>query len=131
MTWMDWYQRLAKPEWTPSPSTIGLIWQILYPLIAVTFSFVFYQAIRGTLPFRTALPYIINLFANILFPLILFSFHNLMLASIDILIVLCSIVWMIVSIWAYHKWVAFLQVPYLTWVAIATIIQFWITWMNW
>jgi len=30
MTWMDWYDGLAKPGWTPSPPTIGLIWQILY-----------------------------------------------------------------------------------------------------
>ena len=24
--WIDWYQSLAKPEWTPAPRTIGLIW---------------------------------------------------------------------------------------------------------
>ena len=33
--WMDWYQSLAKPSWTPAPRTIGLIWQILYPVIIV------------------------------------------------------------------------------------------------
>ena len=32
MTWMDWYNSLWKPSWTPAPSTIGLIWQILYPI---------------------------------------------------------------------------------------------------
>ena len=37
MTWRDWYDSLAKPSWTPEPSTIGLIWQILYPVILVTF----------------------------------------------------------------------------------------------
>ncbi len=31
--WIDWYQSLAKPLWTPAPRTIGLIWQILYPVI--------------------------------------------------------------------------------------------------
>jgi hypothetical protein len=30
--WMDWYQSLAKPEWTPAPQTIGLIWQALCPV---------------------------------------------------------------------------------------------------
>jgi translocator protein len=24
--WIDWYQSLAKPVWTPAPRTIGLIW---------------------------------------------------------------------------------------------------------
>ena len=46
MTWIDWYNSLAKPAWTPAPATIGLIWQILYPIILVSFGFVFVQAIR-------------------------------------------------------------------------------------
>jgi hypothetical protein len=29
---MEWYESLAKPDWTPAPATIGLIWQILYPM---------------------------------------------------------------------------------------------------
>ncbi|TWT50926.1 hypothetical protein Pla22_36690 [Rubripirellula amarantea] len=29
MTWRDWYDALDKPAWTPEPSTIGTIWQIL------------------------------------------------------------------------------------------------------
>ncbi len=44
MDWMTWYNGLAKPTWTPSPSTIGLIWQILYPIILFSFGFVFVQA---------------------------------------------------------------------------------------
>ena len=31
MDWLTWYNTLAKPDWAPSPSTIGLIWRILYP----------------------------------------------------------------------------------------------------
>jgi tryptophan-rich sensory protein len=38
--WVDWYNSLAKPNWTPLPRTIGLIWQILYPMILFTFGFV-------------------------------------------------------------------------------------------
>ena len=41
MDWMTWYNGLEKPDWTPSPSTIGLIWQIIYPIIVITFGFVF------------------------------------------------------------------------------------------
>ncbi len=43
MDFMTWYQGLAKPGWTPDPATIGLVWQILYPIILVTFFFVFVQ----------------------------------------------------------------------------------------
>ena len=43
MPWLDWYNSLAKPTWTPAPATIGLIWQILYPVIVISFGFVFVQ----------------------------------------------------------------------------------------
>lgn len=63
--WIEWYQSLAKPSWTPAPRTIGLIWQILYPVIIATFGFVFVQAGRGRLPLLVALPFAINLVANL------------------------------------------------------------------
>ncbi len=46
MDFMTWYQGLAKPDWTPDPATIGLVWQILYPIIFVTFAFMLVQAVR-------------------------------------------------------------------------------------
>ena len=36
MTCFEWYDVLWKPSWAPEPSTIGLMWQILYPIIIVT-----------------------------------------------------------------------------------------------
>ena len=50
MPWIEWYNSLAKPSWTPAPATIGLIWQILYPIILVSFRFVFVQMFRGKVP---------------------------------------------------------------------------------
>jgi translocator protein len=67
MTWLDWYNALDKPTWTPAPSTISLIWLILYPVIFVSFSFVFVQAFRGKLPGKIAVPFAVNLIANLLF----------------------------------------------------------------
>ena len=94
MTWLDWYNDLEKPRWTPEPSTIGLIWQILYPIILVTFGFVFVQAIRKKLPWKVALPFGINLVANLIFTPIQFGLRNLPLAAVDILVVWATIIWM-------------------------------------
>ena len=57
MTWIEWYGSLVKPSWTPAPSTISLIWMILYPIILVSFGFVFVQAFRGKLLWRIAVPF--------------------------------------------------------------------------
>lgn len=131
MDFMSWYEALAKPDWTPAPRTIGLVWQILYPVIAVTFVFVFLQAARKRIDRWVALPFLINLLSNLLFTPIQFGLRNLPLASIDILIVLGSLVWMMTAIWKHYRWVALAQVPYLIWVSIATLLQLSITWMNW
>ena len=120
MPWIDWYNSLAKPSWTPAPSTIGLIWQILYPIILVSFGFVFVQAFQGKVPWWVAVPFAINLVANLMFMPIFSGLRNVPLAALDILVV-----------WPYYKWVAVAQVPYFGWVSIATVLQLSITWMNW
>lgn len=128
---MTWYNQLHKPEWTPAPSTIGTIWMILYPIIAVSFGFVFVQAVRRKIPRSVALPFGINLIANLIFTPIQFGMRSLPLASLDILIVWGSILWMMRAVWPYARWVTFAQVPYCAWVTIATALQLSITVMNW
>jgi len=131
MTWMEWYDSLWKPSWPPAPSTIGLIWQILYPIIIVTFGLVFVQTFRREVPWLVALPFAMNLVANLVFTPIQFRMRNLPLAAVDILIVWATIIWMMVVIWKHYRWVAVAQVPYFVWVSIATVLQLSITWMNW
>ena len=96
----------------------------------MSFGFVFVQTFRGKLPWRVALPFAINLVSNLIFTPIQFGLRNLTLASVDILVVLVTIVWSIVVIWPRYRWVAVAQLPYLIWVSIATVLQLSITWMN-
>ncbi len=130
MNWTQWYDGLIKPSWTPQPSTIGLIWQCIYPIIFVTFGFVFVQTLRRKLPARVALPFAVNLVANVVFTPIQFGLRNLPLATIDILIVWGTIIWMMVVVGRHHRWVALAQLPYFVWVSIATVLQVSITWSN-
>ena len=130
MSWMEWYGRLVKPSWTPAPSTISLIWSLLYPVIIVSFGFVIVQAIRRELPWRVVLPFVVNLVANLLFMPIFAGLRSVSLAAIDIVIVWVTILWCIVVIWPHYRGVALAQGPYLVWVSIATVIQCLITAMN-
>ncbi|QDT96510.1 TspO/MBR family protein [Gimesia aquarii] len=130
MNWIDWYQSLLKPGWTPAPSTISLIWQILYPIIAISFGYVFVQIWRGKLPKSMAVPFAINLIANLSFTPLLFGLKNLLLATLDILLVWSTILWIMIVIWPRFRWVALMQVPYFVWVSVATGLQISIFWMN-
>jgi tryptophan-rich sensory protein len=131
MQWLDWYNALQKPSWTPAPATIGLIWQILYPIIVISFGFVFFQAFKGKVGWVVALPFAINLITNLIFTPIQFGLRNLPLAAVDILIVWSTIIWCVIAIWPHFRWVAFAQGPYFIWVSLATILQLSITAMNW
>lgn len=130
MSWKEWYDSLVKPAWTPEPGTIGLVWQILYPIILVSFGYVFVQAIRGRLPWVVALPFVVNLVANLAFTPIQFGLRNLDLAALDIVVVWLTIPWMMVAVWNHHGWVAVAQIPYFIWVSIASVLQLSITWWN-
>jgi tryptophan-rich sensory protein len=128
---MEWYNSLAKPSWTPTPRTIGLIWTVLYPIILVGFGFVFMQAFRFKIGWMFAFPFAINLVANILFMPIFSGLRNVPLAAVDILIVWATIICCGVAVWPQYRWVAVVQGPYFVWVSIATVLQLSITAMNW
>ncbi len=131
MPWKTWYDALEKPVWTPEPSTISLIWTLLYPVILVTFGYVFVQVLGRKLPWPVAILFAINLLANVSFTPILFGLRNLPLAAFDIAIVWLTILWAMKAIWTHHRGIALAQVPYLIWVTIASVLQFTITWNNW
>ena len=131
MDWLTWYNGLVKPSWTPAPATIGLIWQILYPIIVVTFGFVFVQMFRGKIGWIIVLPFAINIVANLIFTPIQFGMRNLPLAAVDIVIIWVTIIWLTVAIWPHYRWVSLAQIPYFVWVSLATVLQLSITAMHW
>ena len=131
MNWLDWYNSLAKPGWTPAPSTISLIWMILYPLILISFGFVFVRVFQGKIRGLIAVPFAINLVANLLFMPIFSGLRNVPLAAADIVIVWATIICCVVAVWPHYKWIAVAQGPYFVWVSIATALQLSITAMNW
>jgi len=131
MSWVEWYNNLIKPTWTPEPATIGLVWQILYPIIFITFAFVFTQAIRKKLPSKVTVPFAINLVANLVFTPIQFGLRSLFFAAVDILVVWGTILWIMIVIYKHYRWIAFAQIPYFVWVSIATVLQLSISWSNW
>jgi len=106
------------------------VWTILYILIAVSFGYVFGKVYRKKLPRKIAAPFILNLFFNFLFTPIQFGLMNNLWASIDVLLVLVTLIWAMIAIWKNAKWVALINIPYLAWVTFATVLQITITVLN-
>lgn len=125
-----WYQQLIKPTWAPPAWLFGPVWSVLYVIIAVSFCTVFVLAARRKIPRIIAVPFLLNLAFNAAFTPIQFGLKNNLLASVDILLVLATIVWAMVAIRPSVRWIAYAQLPYLLWVSFATVLQLTITWLN-
>lgn len=126
----DWYQTLIKPAWAPPGWLFGPVWTFLYILVALSFSKVFYMAWRKKIPRLIALPFVLNLIFNFSFTSIQFGLKNNILAAIDILLVLGTLMWAMAAIYPRAKWLAYLQIPYLLWVLFATALQLTVAYLN-
>jgi tryptophan-rich sensory protein len=129
-SWMQWYDALNKPSWTPSPSVIGTIWTILYPIIIGVNIYVWLKFARKEVSFMVVLPFVVNLVANIAFTPIQFGLRSLVGAMLCILVVWTSIVWCMAALWPHNRTVALLFIPYLLWVSLASVLQISITLKN-
>lgn len=124
------YQELIKPSWAPPSYLFGPVWTFLYILIAFSFGKVFMLVFKKELSWLIALPFALNLVFNFAFTPIQFGLKNNFLASLDILLVLITLIWAMVAIFPYVRWIAYIQIPYLLWVSFATILQLTITYLN-
>lgn len=131
MNTFNWYDNLVKPSWAPPSWLFGTVWSILYPIIFITFAVVFYRAALREIPWFVALPFALNLLFNFAFSPIQFSLRNNLLASIDILLVVITLVWALIAIWPYARWIALINIPYLLWGLFAMSLQFSLTYLNW
>lgn len=126
----NWYSTLIKPSWSPPSWIFGPVWTVLYAIIAVSFGTVFYKTFIGKLSWVVALPFVLNLIFNFAFTPLQFGLKNNGLASIDILLVLATLIWAMIAIWPHFRWVVYINIPYLFWVSFATILQLTITYIN-
>lgn len=130
MNTYNWYSQIIRPSWAPPSWLFGPVWTFLYILIAISFGKVFLMTWQKQIPFIVALPFILNLIFNFSFTTIQFGLKNNILAGIDILLVLGTIIWAMIAIYPYVKWIAYIQIPYLLWVTFATSLQLTITYLN-
>lgn len=88
------------------------------------------MAAKKTIPLPVAVPFALNLIFNFAFTPLQFGLQNNLLAAIDILLVLGTLIWAMIAIYPYARWITYIQIPYLLWVSFATVLQLTITYLN-
>ncbi len=133
MNTSNWYLQLIKPTWAPPGWLFGPVWTVLYAVIAATYGTVFYKAFTGKISWWVALPFALNLIFNLAFTPIQFGLKNNLLAALDIVLVVGTLVWALMAVWHAApdlRWVVYANIPYLLWGLFATVLQITVTVLN-
>lgn len=125
-----WYVELTKPPLTPPGFVFGIVWPILYVLMAIGAVMVR----RDTSTARNSgVPlgiFFFQLALNLAWSALFFYFHRPEMAFLDLIALLLSVLLMMFSFFKISKAAALLQVPYVLWLCFAGYINLGIIWLN-
>ena len=122
----EWYQSLVKPSFNPPNWIFAPVWSILYVMIGFTGARTFLDH-RDTTAMRF---WVAQMIFNFAWSPLFFGFREIAMALIVIIALLISIVGFIVVSRKQDILSALLFVPYLDWVAFATLLNTSIFLMN-
>ncbi len=117
----EWYESI-KPTITPPSFVFPIVWNILFFLIGLSLYLSWTNA-KNKQKNKVALVFAINLILNILWSVLYFGLKNPLLAFIEILILIASIILIITTTYKINKTSSYLLWPYLLWVCFATILN--------
>jgi translocator protein len=112
-----WYPTLVKPSWTPSGVTIGIVWTVLYALMAIAAWIVWQYG--GRLLQRSFVLYAIQLILNVGWSALFFGIRSPGLALLGIILLWIAILATLLEFQKVSQLAGFLMLPYLIWVTFA------------
>ena len=115
---MDIYKYLDKPPLAPPPIVFPIVWTILFILMGIS-SYLVYDSYDENKN-KALLIYGIQLVVNFLWPIFFFVLNYRLIALFIIIALLILIIIMIIKFYKINKLAAYLQIPYVIWVAFAT-----------
>lgn len=116
-----WFEALAKPGWFPPGWLFGLVWSILYILIGIAIAHILHA--RGAQGRAGAIGlFSVQLVLNLFWTPVFFAAHQVTAAVWLIMLIFILAVATTVSFKRIRKAAALLMVPYLVWLAFATVL---------
>jgi len=125
----DWYDQLSKPDWNPPGWLFGPVWTALYTMMAIAAWRIWSKA-----GFSDAKPeftlFFVQLALNGLWSQLFFGMQNPGLAFLEIIFLLIAIIITTLLFFRRDRIAGWLMVPYILWVAFATVLNGTIWMMN-
>ena len=115
-----WYAGLVKPPFSPPGWFIGAVWTVLYLLMGISL-FLVLEKDRDRPEVKQGVSlFSIQLCLNVIWSLLFFGLRSPFLALIGILLLWGSVAATLLQFLKISRTAAYLLVPYLVWVTVAT-----------
>lgn len=114
-----WYAALEKPPFNPPGWVFGPVWTVLYVLIAIA-GWRIWEHAHGSLAMKVWWG---QLALNFLWSPVFFAAHRIDLALAVIVLLLATTIGFVGVSWRVDRLAAALFVPYVAWVAFATLLN--------
>jgi len=124
----SWYTTLAKPEFTPPNYVFGPVWITLYFLMGISLYLVWTnKSLKSSTPL---IIFAVQMFLNALWSIVFFGLESPMFGLLIIVTLWGMIALTIFSFWKISKPAAYMLLPYIAWVSIATYLNYGIWTLN-
>lgn len=122
----EWYAGLAKPSFNPPSWVFVPVWTGLYMMIAIAGWRTFMRDRLG-LPMKL---WVVQMLLNWAWTPIFFGLHLLWPAFAVILVLAVAILGYIFATWRSDRLSSLLMLPYIAWVAFASLLNLSLAWLN-
>ena len=112
-----WYQSLIKSELNPPGFVFGIVWPVLYLLMAIS-AYRVYDSVAQL--------FFVQLFFNTIWSWLFFSFHLTLIALFDIWLLLFLNIKIFLVLYREDKLSSILYIPYVIWLLFASYLNLFI-----
>ena len=126
-----WYPTLVKPSFNPPNWIFAPVWTSLYVMMGIAAGLIWNQIPSQKEAVTKALQFFaIQLVLNALWSYLFFGMYNLMLATIEVVLLWLMIFETYSQFAKINKTASYLMLPYLAWVSFASVLTASIWWLN-
>lgn len=126
----SWYATLQRPSFSPPNWIFGPVWITLYVLMGISVYLVWQKVEENKTAEGALWLFWVHLFFNAIWSIIFFGLQNPGLAFINIIIIWLLIIALMIKFWKINRWATYLLTPYLVWVSFASVLNYFIWYLN-
>ena len=116
----SWYASLNKPFFSPPNWLFAPVWTTLFAMMGISFFLVWQKGLQNRGVKAAVSIFGLQLILNIFWPVLFFGLRNPFLAFIEIISLWIAIAFTIKKFYPVSRKAAYILIPYIAWVSIAT-----------